>query len=123
MLPVPKFLRLTSAVVTSIHVRTRVGFSVRDERRSGNGPKNKVEKRRREKTEVFEVSREARTVLPDKAAVNEIVEGRGARRAIGGEIEGGEGGKEASRNGMFRRRGKRAEGGLGRRELVVGIER
>lgn len=64
---------------------------MREDRRSGNGPKNKVEKRRREKTEVFEVSREARTVLPDNAAVRDIVEGRGARRAIGGEVEGGKG--------------------------------
>ena len=91
MLPVPKLRKLTSAVVTSSHVRTRVGFKVREDRRSGNGPKNKVEKRRREKTEVFEVSREARTVLPDKAAVREIVEGRGARRAIGGGVECGRG--------------------------------
>lgn len=55
---------------------------MREERRRGKGPKKRVEKRRREKTEVFESSRDARTVLPERAAVRERVDGRGARRAI-----------------------------------------
>lgn len=71
----------TRANVDRNQVRVRVGFSERDERRSGNGPNHKVEKRRREKTWALVMRRDARTVEPDKAAVSDKVEGRGARRA------------------------------------------
>jgi hypothetical protein len=59
----------------------RVGRRVSEERRSGKGPNQRVEKRRREKTWALEGRREARTVEPERAAVRDRVEGSGARRA------------------------------------------
>ena len=58
----------------------RVGRRVSEEQRSGKGPNQSVEKRR-ENTLALEGRREARTVEPERAAVRERVEGRGARRA------------------------------------------
>jgi hypothetical protein len=121
ILPFPRLLRLTRAVVTRIHVRKRVGRKVRDERRRGKGPKKRVAKRRRENTEVFEESREARTVLPDRAAVRDSVEGSGARRAIG-ELDG-----EGIADRVVREKGTTKVSsdliGCGRSEEVVGIDR
>jgi stalled ribosome alternative rescue factor ArfA len=79
--PVPRLRRETSAAVERIQVRSSVGRRVSEERRRGKGPNQRVAKRRREKTWRLDERREARTVEPDKAAVRDKVEGRGARRA------------------------------------------
>lgn len=70
-----------NAALTSAQVRKSVGRRVREERRRGKGPNQRKEKRRREKTWVFEERREARTVEPERAQVREMVDGNGARGA------------------------------------------